>query len=166
MSDRMMATTELAERIRVAFAGTPYPGDEAIAAPLPEARELRDDLVGRDWRDVDSTIAYSHFEMLSVLTPEGLRYFLPAFMLAALPDSEEADWIGNGVVSVLSVPAPDDGPGRAAFESFARLLRPAQVDAIVSFLHYVDERERRQDGGEWSDETSAAQGLKGYWEKP
>ena len=82
--------SELIAQIEHAWVDTPMPPQGGIAASsdkYDDRAELEQVLRSRQWRAVPlETLVELRME-LPALTPEGLRYFLPAFLLASLETS-------------------------------------------------------------------------------
>jgi hypothetical protein len=89
---------ELIEHIRSAFDATPYPGDGRIVDP-PNPDRYRDDeplgialaFRGLDWRTIDPEILADCYSSLSFFSDEAFRYYLPAYLIANVHDSELID---------------------------------------------------------------------------
>ena len=84
---------ELAERIRKAFAGVRAGADTPLylTAHMPETqygedfiRTLRSEEIRDNWQRIPADILYANWVCLFGLTPEGMRYLLPAYMLIGL----------------------------------------------------------------------------------
>ena len=84
---------ELVERIRKAFAGVRAGADTPLylTAHVPEAqygedfiRTLRSEEIRDNWQRIPEDILYANWVCLFGLTPEGMRYLLPAYMLIGL----------------------------------------------------------------------------------
>lgn len=80
---------ELIEVIRRGFSDTPHPGDRFLQG----SREGRDAFEAVEpfrgvssWDDVESEVLDQHYDALSFLSEGGLRFFLPAYMIADLND--------------------------------------------------------------------------------
>jgi hypothetical protein len=138
--------TELKRQIEEAWATVPYPGDDRIVPDVlwdEERQEMRAGLVGRHWREVDREAIKFCRDALPLLTVEARRFYLPAFLFAAIDDFWEVDWH-------LSI--------QLASDHFNRDDRPlhsaAQIDALREFLRYYIETR----GGD-----VAAQGIGQHW---
>ena len=80
---------ELCREIQVAFAATPYPGDNALCeGGGEEPGEIALDLRGVSWQSAHPTLLERCYAALSFLSDAGFRYFLPAFLRADLMRSE------------------------------------------------------------------------------
>lgn len=127
----------LADRIRNVFAEARHPGAKSIADDIPQTRELLYEIGGRNWCEILPTIAFQHAESLAAFTPEGLRYYLPAFMLAALEEGDEADWIRDALILILSG-EPDGERMEGRFSRFVKMLEGPEVSAVCAFLEYLE----------------------------
>jgi len=76
----------LIAEIRNAFRDTPYPGDRNLSGSRmgDEAAEIALNLQGVTWQEANPTLLRDNSAATTFLTPEGLKYFLPAFMVAGL----------------------------------------------------------------------------------
>ncbi len=78
---------ELRERINDAFGGNPYPGDAYLVGSRqgdePE-EEIAPFRAHRDWREVPAPVLDAHGGALHFFSEAGLRFYLPAFLLADL----------------------------------------------------------------------------------
>ena len=131
----------LREEIDAAFAGRPYPGDDAIVLRRPgceglEAEEVWELFRGKSWREItlDAMKARLVSSDIFSLSLEGFVYYLPAFLKLAL-DLDDPYGLDDPVVSRLWT-----WP-----EEIAALLVPGEKRAVVHFLEYVaGELERRR----------------------
>lgn len=77
----------LVRQIGEAFAAAPYPGDENICHPAKgdeEAAEYALEFREARWQRLHPRFLQYHHPALSFFTPQGFRYFLPAFLVADL----------------------------------------------------------------------------------
>jgi hypothetical protein len=120
----------LCKLIDGAFGVMPYPGDEHIvydnSGSHLECAGIKSALKGHHWRDV-SFDALDHLrEALSFLSPEGFRFYLPAFMVISIADFYRADVIPDGVIHKLTPPRVSDiEESRARAEHFAKTIPDA-----------------------------------------
>ena len=125
-------------RIEEAFADVPYPGDGRIAPhDCGECRSIREALQGthwRDWADKPVTEIRRNAE-LALLQPEALRFFLPAFLIAVLREPGPAQWILEQLFFLLSC---KDEKRRPALEAFLKQLTHGQLEALLSFVEWVE----------------------------
>ena len=85
----MPAAEALIAGIRAAFAGTIHPGDAFLLGSREgsEAAEVVACFRGReDWAALDAPFLDAHYTALSFLSEGGLRYFLPAYLIADVRD--------------------------------------------------------------------------------
>src|SRR5262245_57884025 len=88
--------------IEAAFAETPYPGDDNVAAYARYGRSIADALRGKHWSAVELEVIREHRWEIFLLTPETFRYYLPIFMLAALYHYEETDTLAHNLIFSLT----------------------------------------------------------------
>ncbi|RKH13039.1 hypothetical protein D7V97_06660 [Corallococcus sp. CA053C] len=125
---------QLRRHIENAFADVPRPADDRIAyAPGAwETPELIRDFRGRHWKDIPVERIRQHAAHLSLLSPEALPYYLPAYLLAALTDLDVRDFL----LSQLSIPDESHPDVRKYFQQRFGLLSSAQRNAIQMFLRW------------------------------
>jgi hypothetical protein len=124
---------DLIEKIERAFANTQYPGDENIANKdhCGECEELYLQFKGKHWSELtDVEFLRYHNAGLSLFNPEAFRFYLPAYMRAALVDRQTADVIVDSLQFHLMVP---ENTGTEAEE----WLRNVGVSLVSYFLGKV-----------------------------
>ena len=104
---------DIGSRVERAFAEPPYPGDERIADSDARYESYEGHAVtvfhrGKTWREITlrhllDDYAGDPTACLAFMTPEGWRYYLPAYPLIAL-QPDEADAIADAVVGALTHP--------------------------------------------------------------
>jgi len=72
--------------IAEAFAGTPYPGDDKLCGSIQwdEPAESALDFRGVSWQKAHPRLLAANYVSLSFLSPEGFRFYLPAYLTAEL----------------------------------------------------------------------------------
>ena len=100
-------------RVELAFAERPYPGDERIADSDSRYESYEGHAVtafhrGKTWNEITlrhlvDGYAGDPTACLAFMTPEGWRYYLPAYLLVAL-QPDEAGAIADAVVGTLTHP--------------------------------------------------------------
>ena len=81
------ATRTVYDGIFEGFADTPYPGDDELCGSIcgdDEPAESALDFRGVRWQDLHPQLVSVHNTALSFLSHSGLRYYLPAFLIADL----------------------------------------------------------------------------------
>lgn len=104
---------ELRCQIAEAFARRSYPGDDRIADtdlryPDYEGNTVAGFHRGKRWQEITLSRLRAGYEAdpsacLAFMTPEGWRYYLPAYLLLAL-DRQASGAIGDAVVGALTHP--------------------------------------------------------------
>ena len=122
-----MDITALETSIRQAFADTPYPGDENTVGYPREEPELLNDLKGRTPWDLPQKLVEKHFGHIPLLTDDGKKYFLPAYMLVALRDPES-------IVGEFTVCSLDSPCGWNPTHPYSR----DQVEAVLDFIEFME----------------------------
>jgi hypothetical protein len=77
------------EAIRAAFGDNSYPGDNFLQGSFEgcEPAEVIAPFEGRiDWQNLDPALLDAHYDALSFFSEAGLRFFLPAYLIADLND--------------------------------------------------------------------------------
>ena len=77
---------QLVREIREAFSDTPYPGDGNLCGSSQgdEGAECALEFRGVDWKTIHPRLLAYNSASLSFLSPDGFRYFLPAYLVAWL----------------------------------------------------------------------------------
>jgi hypothetical protein len=137
----------LRRRIAEAFSSAAYPGDDHLAASNDpahvECARLALALRGQRWQDVPLDVLRHHYT-LSFFSPEGFRYFLPAYVLACVDAYEDAGNIPDSLVFHLVPPRPE-GPELDRFLATMAGLTRDQKQAIASFIEYMIAAHGRDD---------------------
>ncbi len=126
-----------------AFADVPYPGDDAIAL-YPDDRRgkpINEDFKGHPWRDVPLEVLHKHGHRFAFFSPEGRRFYLPAYLLRDL-DQLQPKSAGSFALEAL---VPPDDLSRFTLEYDA--YTPAQRDAIRRYLAYARDTASEGDAG-------------------
>jgi hypothetical protein len=94
--------------IEQAFADTEYPEGAKITncswQNCDECAEIAREFEGRTWKTLTDVAFLRRYEAaLALMTPEAFRYYLPAFMRAAVIDPKTADVILDGLEFNLSL---------------------------------------------------------------
>jgi len=120
-----------------------------------EARQaLRAALEGKRWSEIpDETLCFHH-DALGFLSPVGVRYLLPAFMVAAI------DHPSSPVVDVLVdlLTRPREPREEQVFVETMSAFTDSQRAAIRSFLEYL----RDEEGKDWPDDAPGT-ALRKFW---
>ena len=121
------------EEIRAAFGQNPYPGDDFLQGSFEgsEPSEEIEPFRGQDdWESISSQLLDAHYVALSFFSEAGLRFFLPAYLIADLQEElKTADPLFTLVhgFSDLSVPHRTK---TTDFRSQDRQTRPGEPQAI------------------------------------
>ncbi|HEX5322663.1 MAG TPA: DUF6714 family protein, partial [Capsulimonadaceae bacterium] len=130
----------------------PYPGDDNLCF----VGEQDDDQIavlalefqGLDWRTIHPALLAQYSASLNYFTPDGFRYFLPAYLIAELVDvgvPSGADPVFNltqglaGTEDTQTTPSPNErttdwfAQSAGGMASFSRPER----EAIVHYLEYM-----------------------------
>jgi hypothetical protein len=118
------------------------------------ARRLDTD---RRWQDVPDKDIEDYYNILSFLDAEGLRYYVPAYMVWALKHLKTSGSMSSDSIIYTFVPYLNTGHYERQLERFA-IFTTEQNKAICGFLRFMSEH---SDG--FADEYQASQALTGYW---
>ena len=125
----------IVDRIKLAFAGTGYPGDDAFPPrSIDEEPEKFRYLMGRRWPELELEKMPGLSDVLLWLPPEALQYYLPAFLVAAIRLQELP--ASRDVIGFLAPPGRND-PARSSFLYFAKGLT-ARVNLTGVFAYWAD----------------------------
>lgn len=127
-----MTAQQVIQLIEDAWRGVLYPGDDKIFTPDSYDDEgITDYFRGTAWRGHDPAKLRAHSSAFTFFTPAAFHYWLPAFMIAAIQDPEEADVICDYIPQSISDKlAPVRWP----------LFSPAQRKAVAAYLRFQIER--------------------------
>lgn len=126
-----MPVNKVKAHIEVAFKDTPYPGDEFndISGTIHD-EGIVEYFRGTGWQGHQVKDLRYHCDALAIFTDRAFRFWLPAFMLAVLEDSEAADCISDFIPYHFS----DSYCGENGVAAFL----PNELQAIVTFLRYCE----------------------------
>ncbi len=158
------------DAIEEAFRDTSRPDVSNIVVEFeldPELGELRDRLKNLHWSEIPVYWGKAfppepflhHGDDLISLTPEGLRYFLPGYMISCILYPEEVDVMSQYVGDFLTPPRPGSDDEQFFAELVSGLSR-YQGEAIGRFMRFLLDEYHSDDGPD-SDIFSAVE----YWEK-
>jgi hypothetical protein len=130
----------VAKQVENAFGEVPYPGnDRLVEGSSSETIEVENFLRDRRWQELQFADLINNHESLFFMTPEAIRFYLPAYLIVSLLHYEKADRIPGSVMFLLRPPLPHDTDSQSRFEArFGPLSRP-QRNAIQAFLKYLHE---------------------------
>ena len=172
--------------VHSAFPSTPRPPDEAVTftkywngvqyvpIPYPDAEpfEVARFLSNKPWQALATDLKSwrDRCVCLSCLTAEGLAYYLPAYLIFVLRETQDPYW-GDvlettlfrvspvAIIQTPNEPAQVFQSRMAKFNAFVHLLSNDQKRVIRDFLNYI--RERYVDIYVFDDDIAAH--IK-YWE--
>jgi hypothetical protein len=152
---------EVIRDIGAAFADVAYPGDDQLVYDNSgrhlECTQVREVFRGRSWRDLDLETLRRNASALFFFTPAAYRYYLPAFLIAAVRDFERADVIPDTIVCTLKKPK-DSGEDAMLFQQRIEGLSEPQRNAVRSFLSHLATTHAGSDPlGDYQDT------LRSYW---
>jgi hypothetical protein len=121
------------DAILAAFPDDPAPPLEALRNDhCLECAELGQRFSGKAWSELVAADLAGN-PAVSLLTPAGFRYLLPAMMLLSMEHAHELDCLPSSLVHALSPSGGKAGPWlKAVFDG----VSPEQLGAIVAFLRH------------------------------
>ncbi len=138
------AMEKLREQIRAAFNGLSKPDRTNIARGGDEAEKLIHELADKHWDNLTVEYCESRPDALGFLTPEAFRFYLPAFLLASLRET-------NGKISgdcfTLYHLEPPSRSKTEAYDWFSRrfeLFSRNQLDVLIEYLESMRSSEGYQ----------------------
>ncbi|HLK61757.1 MAG TPA: DUF6714 family protein [Chthonomonadaceae bacterium] len=145
----------LCQEIRTAFAATPYPGDNALCEAEPgwEGAEYAIEFRGLKWQSAHPILLARSYSALSFLSEAGLRYFLPAYLLADLMGDALGYWSNAEPVFKLTFSSD------ASLHDFQlRRWERFNLAERIAIIHYLEYRAMDED-----DASDINQALEEYW---
>ncbi len=129
----------LAEKIEKAFSEAAYPGDDKLvydnSPEQLECVEVRNTFRGKHWNEIPLKVLQQNADSIFFFTPEAYRFYLPAYMIAAVISYRNADLIPTSVISSLTM--PDTETDSALFLKKVQGFSPTQKSVIRSFLEFI-----------------------------
>jgi hypothetical protein len=138
----MNSIAVIIQKIRQAFEDVPYPGDDCLVDP-PKGYENRDypeiaeAFRGKSWQSLSDDFLIEEYEAIFLLSPQGLHYFLPAYLISGL---SESNVLLETLVSFLKPNLKEDL--NDYLMERARLFTPAQKKVIGMVLEYIHEEDK------------------------
>lgn len=132
-------TRSLLEGLEAAFGGLPIPADEHLVLDNSgyhlECNQVKAKFRGRHWRDLSLADLEGEADSLAFFTPEGFRFFLPAYVRISVLDFEHADLIPMSAVGSLT--RPENPRLWSYFESRFGALDGRQRGVLKEFLAFL-----------------------------
>jgi hypothetical protein len=136
-------------QIEAAFATRPYPGDENITCcsydkknggdfngPCSECVEMAEYFRGKSWRELTAAELFQEGQCDALFTVAAYCYFLPAFLIAAIREPEEADVCVDKLAYRFGPKDGDDwGTSRAA--AIVAQLGAEERDATLTYFRFA-----------------------------
>lgn len=138
-----MTAQEVRDQIRQAFSAAPFDGPTTPydSYTKGEYAYFQEELQHKRWDEVSTTFLDSTDGPV-LLTPEAFHAFLPAYLLRALDNLSPHSQVAELTVYTLCPIEGDDLIHQLSVNSLlerARLMSPAQIQAIRAFLLFVQE---------------------------
>jgi hypothetical protein len=126
------ALEELKTAIRLTFSTTAEPLDMLVVCECEECHGLSLSFRGRSWQALSVRDVFEH--EIALLSPEAFRYYLPAYLLAALDRQPESWDVRLATIHLLGA---SEQRMREYLEERFRQLSIQQVETVIAFLEYV-----------------------------
>ena len=131
----------LLRKLEQVFGELPSPAQADIVPKTspgnPEYEQLRSRFKDRHWRDLSAEDLRGEADSLTLFSPEGFRFFLPAFIRAVLLGYGTADLIPDVIVWKF-IPTVDPALS-SYYEDRIRLLTRAQRQAVTDFISFLQD---------------------------
>ncbi len=101
------------------------------------ANIVRDRFSGRRWFELDPEFVVENADSFASMSPEGQRYYVPAFLLATFHAPKDWVYTNNLILSLFLPLRNEDDPARDQFIRFLDILTPVEKSAIQAFLKYT-----------------------------
>ncbi|MEO8610853.1 MAG: DUF6714 family protein [Chloroflexota bacterium] len=126
---------KLARQVELAFDKSQYPGDDKIVAHpnTSISSHLPALLAGKHWKELTLEVIIQENLSLPLLTSEGFRFYLPAFLRAALLFPDQVDILPSNIFSSLTPPDEEEIQMRD-FLNRVNEFTQEQIEAIKSFV--------------------------------
>jgi hypothetical protein len=124
----------LVDRIRAVFGRLSPPGLDRLCSPpvTEDGEDLIADFGGKHWSELPIPTVFYNRAGLSSLSPEGFRFYLPAFMTASLTATSEE---GRGDISQYTMWSLAPDPESASrFQERISLLTDEEREVVREFL--------------------------------
>lgn len=133
-----MTKEDIALEIRDAFNDVAYPGDDRIVSvPLHEP-EMVKAFVGKHWREILDPEFLEVWRYFPFFTYEGLLFYLPAYLLAAIEYSgRSAEWLAPLFCKLYPETDIFDIQDVRASQELVQMMTEGQRRAIRHFLEYL-----------------------------
>ncbi len=161
----------LCQEIGEAFADTPYPGDDKLCGSSQgdEGAGYAMDFRGVTWQSAHPELLHLSGAAWSFLSPSGLRYFVPAFLLANLLSNETGFPLGAPVGNLTHY-FTDTTENRSHVENrrnsidwrayLVSRFAPFSQRERIAIIHYLEFQAKY----EYEDEAPEInQALENYW---
>jgi hypothetical protein len=131
-------SSPIVERLLTAFRHTECPGKVAFPDSFDseahdEVRQLR----GRVWQELEVEDLLNWASALDWLSADALRYYLPAYLAAAVAFPQVARSVSDAVIRQLAPPNRHYTKGKVRFDEMAQGLTAAQVSVIRDCLRQL-----------------------------
>ena len=133
-----MTEEEVVCEVENAFADVPYPGDDSIVERMDwEGIGIREDFIGKHWRDVVDPDFLSAHRLFVFFSVEGVRFYLPAYLIGLIRYPEAGIEWADGMLSVLYPPDRWGNGWLQRWDNQMSILSPAQKHSVRLVLEYM-----------------------------
>jgi hypothetical protein len=107
------------------------PREQIISHACEECFRLRDDFAPFDALDIPGSVILRHADSLPLLSPEGLRHYLPAYLLFSLRNSD------SDVFQLTLFHLAPETPGDEYWGRRLAVFTPQEKAAVRAFLEFL-----------------------------
>ncbi|MEO8606855.1 MAG: DUF6714 family protein [Chloroflexota bacterium] len=126
---------KVAKQIEEAFADAPYPGDENIGWGCgSEGGMLEEAFRGKHWSELSLELILDNRDKLPCTTPEGFRFYMPAWLLAALLHYEMPKAYDLCQSLIFNLCPQDDSAMQEHFLRHIAKFNAQEKAAVLAFL--------------------------------
>src|SRR5664279_203402 len=125
----------LAHQVEDAFSEITYSGDDKIVTNPNSSltSELIQGFMGKDWKDISLDLIFQERLSLPLFTPQGFRFYLPAFLRAALLYPDQVDILPDNIFYMLTPPDKDEKEIARFLDRISGFTKQ-QIEAIKAFV--------------------------------
>ena len=125
-------------KLEDAFSNTPYPKDDKIIRQRRiDSKQINDSLKGKHWTEIPLDTLISYRDKLTYFTVEGFRFYLPAFIRAAILHPREVDTLIDYLMFDLT-PSSSNAPYMRTITNLLNSNPFSEEEKITRFSQVMD----------------------------
>lgn len=128
---------EFVKKIESAFAHTPYPGVDRLAAgywPFKDSDKLVRDLKGQHWSELSRDVLFRYRGSLGGFTPDAFRFYLPALLRTAVLYPVEMDTLLDSLFFYLVPPESFEKSRMDELRVRANAFSKEEMEVILAYF--------------------------------